>query len=150
MTSFTSPSSRSGPPPQILSFIFFGHIFTHHGYSSTHALTSRAGFWLTFVAFILLFVGGASTCFGRMKDKRAQHTAAAAATTPAILEDADTKPVHHHTHEKTSSAADEEAAAPTAASNGIDEKVDHPDHHAQPEPTTTAATTTKPSGARKF
>jgi len=88
------------------------------------------GFWLTFIAFILLSIGGASTCLGRIRNKRAQRSAA-----PAVVETANVKATH--THERSAStpppanAADEEAAHTT--SNGTDEKADHSDH-VQPAP----------------
>lgn len=41
------------------------------------------GTWVTFVAFILLFVGGFSTCCGRAVDRRAQRRAADAAAVEA-------------------------------------------------------------------
>jgi len=41
------------------------------------------GTWVTFVAFIILFVGGFSTCCGRAVDRRAQRRAADAAAVEA-------------------------------------------------------------------
>jgi len=68
------------------------------------------GTWVTFVAFVILFVGGFGTCCGRAVDRRAKRRAAdAAAVETAHAKEAAAAAAAAHAQEKM---GDEKAAAP--------------------------------------
>lgn len=67
------------------------------------------GFWITFAAFIILFIGGLSTCLGRIKDRRAsRHVKDLAAVEAARAKEAEAA-VHNHADEKSEKVEDDAA-----------------------------------------
>ncbi|KAF5347335.1 hypothetical protein D9756_009898 [Leucocoprinus leucothites] len=93
----------------IIDLILFG--WSKHQFGKidigAHAATAP-GTWVTFVAFIILFIGGLGTCCGRISDRRAQRKA----TDAAAAETA-------HTRDTTAATATTEDKAETEKAGSV-------------------------------